>query len=389
MIYSIPLAWLQLIREKARLLVALAGIGFAVILMFIQLGFRDALFDSAVRLHQALQGDIFLVSPQSTALIALDSFSRRRLLQAEGVPGVASTTPIYISFALWKNPADRSTRSIQVMGYDPAEPILTAELVPDAAPLKLPDHVLFDRDSRPEFGPVADLFAAAQDGGAAVETEVGGRRVTVGGLFTLGASFGADGNLITSDINFLRLFDRDPGLIDMGLIRLAAGANLEQVLAILRRDIQAPNGDVLVLSKAEFIALERDYWQNSTAIGFIFNLGAGIGWIVGMVIVYQILYTDVADHLAEYATLKAMGYRNRYLLSVVFQEAVALSILGFIPAFFLCIGLYSMTENATSLPLKMTQARGSFVFVLTLSMCVISGAIAVRKVQEADPADIF
>ncbi len=385
MIFAIPLAWLQLIREKVRLLVALAGIGFAVILMFIQLGFRDALFDSSVRLHKALEGDIFMMSPQSTALIALDSFSRRRLFQAEGVPGVESITPIYISFALWKNPADRSTRSIQVMGYDPSQSIVSNDLLPDSEALKLRDHVLFDRDSRPEFGPVAELFEEQ----GYVTTEVAGRRVTVGGLFNLGASFGADGNLVTSDINFLRMFDRDPGLIDMGMIRLQPGANVDQAIAQMRKEIQEPNGDVLVLSKDEFIAFERDYWQNSTAIGFIFNLGAGIGWIVGMVIVYQILYTDVADHLAEYATLKAMGYRNRYLLSVVFQEAVVLSILGFIPAFFLCMVLYNATENATSLPLHMTQERGTLVFCLTMSMCVISGAIAVRKVQEADPADIF
>ncbi|NJN32403.1 MAG: FtsX-like permease family protein [Synechococcales cyanobacterium RM1_1_8] len=385
MIGAIPLAWLQLMREKARLAVALAGIGFAVILMFIQLGFRDALFDSSVRLHEALQGDIFMVSPQSTALIALDSFSRRRLLQAEGVPGVASTISLYINFALWKNPVDRSTRSIFVLGYDPSEPIFEAALLPDAEPLKLPDYVLFDRDSRPEFGPVAELIEA----GKTVTTELGGRRITVGGLFQLGASFGADGNLITSDLNFLRLFDSEPGLIHMGMVRLAPTADLDQVLATMRREIQEPSGDVLILSKAEFIELERSYWQNSTAIGFIFNLGAGIGWIVGMVIVYQILYTDVADHLAEYATLKAMGYRNRYLLSVVFQEAVVLSVLGFIPAFFLCLGLYAMTENATSLPIQMTLARGQLVFTLTIVMCVISGAIAVRKVQEADPADIF
>lgn len=384
MIVAIPLAWLQLIREKARLVVALAGIGFAVILMFIQLGFRDALFDSSVRLHKALEGDIFMVSPQSTALIALNSFSRRRLLQAEGVPGVEAVIPIYISFALWKNPEDRSTRSIQVMGYDPSQQIISRSLLPNSEPLKLTDHVLFDQDSRPEFGPVPALFEQGP-----VMTEVGGRRVTVGGLFQLGASFGADGNLVTSDLNFLRLFDRNPGLIDMGMIRMKPGADVAAAIATLRQEIQDPNGDVLVLSKEEFIAVERNYWQNSTAIGFIFNLGAGIGWIVGMVIVYQILYTDVADHLAEYATLKAMGYRNRYLLSVVFQEAVALSILGFIPAFFLCIGLYRMTEKATSLPLTMTLNRGTLVFALTISMCVISGAIAVRKVQEADPADIF
>lgn len=135
--------------------------------------------------------------------------------------------------------------------------------------------------------------------------------------------------------------------------------------------------------------MERKYWQNSTSIGFIFTLGAVIGFLVGIVIVYQILYTDVSDHLPEYATLKAMGYKNRYLLKVVFQEALILSVMGFIPGFLLSNGMYTLTRNATALPLTMTSDRTLTVFCLAVMMCAISGAIAVRKVQDADPADIF
>ncbi len=383
--FAIPLAWLQLIRERIRLLVALAGIGFAVILMLIQLGFRDALFESAVRIHQAFEGDVFLVSPQSSSLIAMDSFSRRRLFQAEGVEGVASVTPIYMNFGLWKDPDAQGTRGIFVMGFEPTERVFPAAMLPDLEPIKKADVVLFDRDSRDEFGPVATLY----DSGAPVVTELNSRRITVGGLFALGASFGADGNVITSDLNFQRIFDRDLGKIEVGLIRLEPGANLEAVLETIRTEIAGPSQDVKVFSKEEFVAFERHYWQSSTAIGFIFNLGAMIGWVVGCIIVYQILYTDVADHMAEYATLKAMGYRNRYLLSVVFQEAVILAVIGYVPAFFLGIGLYKMTYNATALPIYMTPTRGVIVFCLTVVMCVVSGAIAVRKVQEADPADIF
>lgn len=383
--FAIPLAWLQLIRERVRLLVALAGIGFAVILMFIQLGFRDALFESAIRIHQSLEGDIFLVSPQSSSLIAMASFSRRRLLQAQGVEGVSSITPIYMSFGQWKDPDKQGARGIFVIGIEPTERVFPKALLPDLDPIKLQDVVLFDGKSRDEFGPVPLLYE--QNG--SVETELNSRRVTVGGLFSLGASFGADGNIITSDLNFRRIFNRDLGQIEVGLIRLQPEANLDEVLETIRQEIAGPSKDILVFSKEEFVDFELQYWKNSTAIGFIFNLGAAIGWVVGTVIVYQILYTDVADHLEEYATLKAMGYRNIYLLSVVFQEAVILSILGFIPAYFLGVGLYRMTENATALPIYMTQQRGTFVFVLTMVMCIVSGAIAVRKVQEADPADIF
>lgn len=384
--FAIPLAWLQLQREKVRLLIALAGIGFAVILMFIQLGFQDALFDSAVNLHKNMQGDIFLISPQSTSLIAMRSFSQRRLYQAAGYPNVESINPVYLGLALWKNPVNQRTRSILVIGFDPTETLFTQELVPDLSPIKMPDVVLFDRKSREEFGPIAQLYSA----GKPVETEIAGRRVTVGGLFDLGASFGADGNIVTSDLNFLRLFDRrKKGLIDVGVVKLKPGTNVQATLADLRKNIQDVTQDVKILSKQEFIEFEQNYWRSSTAIGFIFTLGTAIGFLVGTIIVYQILYTDITDHLPEYATLKAMGYRNLYLLSVVFQEAVILSILGYIPGLLLSIGLYTMTRNATALPIAMTVDRAIIVFLLAVVMCVISGAIAVRKVQDADPADIF
>jgi putative ABC transport system permease protein len=384
--FAIPLAWLQLQREKVRLLIALAGIGFAVILMFIQLGFQDALFDSAVNLHKNMQGDIFLISPQSTALIAMRSFSQRRLYQAAGYPNVESINPVYLGLALWKNPVNQRTRSILVIGFDPTEVLFTKDLVPDLSPIKIPDVVLFDRKSREEFGPIAQLYGE----GKPVQTEIGGRRVTVGGLFDLGASFGADGNIITSDLNFLRLFNqRKKGLIDVGVVKLKPGTDVQAVLAEMRKNLQDVTQDVKILSKQEFIEFEQNYWRSSTAIGFIFTLGTAIGFLVGTIIVYQILYTDITDHLPEYATLKAMGYRNLYLLSVVFQEAVILAVLGYIPGLLLSLGLYTLTRNATSLPIAMTVDRAIVVFVLAVVMCVISGAIAVRKVQDADPADIF
>ena len=381
---KIPLAWLQLSREKMRLVVALAGIGFADILMFMQLGFRDALFDSSITLHKNLQGDIFLISPQSTSTIAMKSFPSRRLYQTLGFDGVKSISQVYLGLGLWRNPETRRTRSILVLGFNPKDSVLDLPQVKkNLEATKISDVVLFDDASRPEFGPIPQWF----NQGKVVTTEVDGHRVRVGGLFTLGASFGADGNMITSDLNFLRVFDnRTAGLIDIGVIKLEEGANVETVKNNLKRELPK---DVKIFSKEEFIAFEKNYWETGTAIGFIFALGTSMGFIVGTVIVYQILYTDVSDHLPEYATLKAMGYKNSYLLIVVFQEAIILAILGYFPGFALATGLYSLTRNATNLPMLMTLSRAVSVFILTAIMCCISGAIAVRKLQAADPADIF
>lgn len=381
---KIPLSWLQLTHEKVRLLIALAGISFADLLMFMQLGFQAALFESSVTIHRNFEGDIFLMSPQSDALFATKQFSQRRLYESLAIDGVKAVNPVYVGLAFWKNPVTRATRNILVLGFNPEDKVFKLpEVNENLAQLRLEDTVLFDEKSRPEYGPIATEFRS----GKKVETEASSRRVKVGGLFPIGASFAADGNVITSDLNFVRIFsERKKGLVDIGIIHLTAGANPEIVLQQLK--LKLPK-DVTIFSREEFIDHEIKYWQNGTAIGFIFTLGAAMGFIVGIVIVYQILYTDVNDHLPEYATLKAMGYKDRYFIVVVFQEAILLALIGYIPGVSVATFLYSLTAGATNLPIVMTLSRALTVLILTIIMCCVSGVIAVKKLSAADPADIF
>ncbi len=381
---KIPLSWLQLVREKPRLLVALAGIAFADILMFMQLGFQAALYNSTTRMHKNFRADLVLISPQARNLMNMQTFPRRRLYQAMSLDGVKSAEALYINFADWKNPQTRRKNATLVLGFDPEKPVFTLpEVNQNLEAIKLPDTLLFDRSSRGEY-----REAIAQiNQGKTVTTELGERRINLVGLFSVGASFGADGSLITSDLNFLRLFPRrNAEGVSVGLITLQPGTDPRLIQTTLQANLP---DDVRVLTKQELIDFEKDYWQKNTAIGFIFSLGTMMGFIVGVIIVYQILYTDVSDHMAEYATLKAMGYKDFYLLGVVFQEALILAVLGYIPGISLSFGLYALTRNATNLPLFMASARALVVLVLTIVMCAISGAIAMRKLQAADPADIF
>lgn len=381
---KIPLAWLQLSREPLRLLVALAGIGFADILMFMQLGFKEALFESNTRIHSNLLGDIVLISSQSKALHDLKSFSRRRLYQSLSLPEVETIAPAYIYGGPWKNPETGKERIILVVGFNPSKPILNLpEVNQQLEQLKLGNTVLFDRVSRPEFGPIVDLLAE----GDTVKTELNGQEVRVGGLMTLGASFAADGNVIVSAETWLRLFpDRNRNDINLGLIRLKPGVDpkiaRQKLLALMSNDVRT-------LTRQEFVDFEKNYWATATAIGFIFVVGTIMGFVVGIIIVYQVLYTDVSNHLSEYATLKAIGYTQSYLLGVVFQCALILALLGFIPGLGISLGLYGLTKNATQLPITMTLSRSVSVFLLTVSMCACSGALTVRRLKQADPADIF
>ncbi len=380
----IPLSWLQLTREKTRLAVALSGIAFADILMFMQLGFRDALYYSNVRMHSSLAGDVILINNQSNAVLSMKTFSQRRLYKALDLPTVQSVHPIYLDYTSWRNPVTGRPRSILIFGMNPEVNLFDLPGVDENLnKLKLPDIVLYDRSSRVEYGPIADNF----NQGKVVTAEVRRRQVKVGGLFTLGASFGADGNLITSDVNFLRIFNnRQRGLIDIGIIKLKPGTDPIQVAQELRSYLPT---DINVLTKEEFIEFERNYWASSTAIGFIFTLGTIMGFIVGTVIVYQILYTEVNDHLSEYATLKAIGYTQNYLLTVILQEAFLLAVVGYLPGFACALVLYNVARDATLLPIFMSYNRAIMVIMLTILMCFISGMIAIRKLSSADPADIF
>ncbi|MGH7789426.1 MAG: ABC transporter permease DevC [Candidatus Binatia bacterium] len=381
---GLPLAWLQLWHQKLRLLVAAAGVAFAVILIFMQLGFRAALLGSATRFHDGLNGDLVLLSPTFDILVQPKSFSRRRLAQAQRWREVAAVSPIYLEQSLWRHPDSGKTRSLFVIGVDPADAgVVLPGVLEQRRVIQRPDVVLFDRLARPEFGPIA----AAWDAGRAVRTEINHRRVAVGGLFQFGTSFGIDGSVLTSETNFLRLYPRrSRSLIDVGLIRLRPGVDAPAVRDAMRASF--PN-DVIVLTKAEYALREQAFWDSATPIGYVFTFGVIIGCVVGGIIVYQILFADVSEHLPEYATLKALGYPNRYLFGVVLQQALILAILGYLPGLLISRGLYALATEATRLPMYMTAPLAGAVLLLTVAMCGASGAIALSRIRSADPAEVF
>jgi len=379
-----PLAWLQLTRDKRRFAAALAGIAFASSLMLTQLGFEDALTSTSGQLHSHLVADLVLISAKYQFVISPRSFTERRLYQTLGVDGVDSVQPVYMAQIPFKNPFNRSERTIFAVAFDPKSVALDVPgIAENLEKIRKPGTALFDSIRRPEYGPVAE--AVLEHG--RVTTEVAGGRVDIEGVFQLGTSFAIDGTVVMSDETFLRLLPyRQPGIIDVGLIRLKPGADPQQVKAGISR-ILPP--DVQVLTRSEFVDVERTYWATFTPTGFIFKLGVVMAIFVGCIIVYQILYSDVTEHLPEYATLKAMGYPDRYLFKVVMQQSLVLSILGYFPGVLVSHFVYTVAKDATLLPLRMTIPRAVAVYFLTAFMCMLSATLATRRLKAADPAEIF
>ena len=380
----IPLAWLQLTQSRARFVGAIAGIVFTVVFSLVQIAFEDALYASVVMLHSHLRAELVLISPRYQCVVSTESFPERRLYQALAVPGVGSVSPLYMGVMEWKNPQTHQARQIFAVGFKPAADVFDFSDVNASLPrLDEPGTIAFDEGSRPEFGPVAEQFRKTGN----VSTELAHRRVNVVSLFRVGANFASDGTIVTSDENFFRLLSfRKPGIVDVGLIRLKPGINpvqaRDQVAAALPPD-------VTVLTREQFMDREKQFFSSSLPVGFFFRTSVLVGLLVGAVIIYQILHSDVSEHLSQYATVKAMGYPDRYLFKVVLQQALILSALGFPPGLLLSWLIYRVAHSATLLPIQMTAMQAGTVYLLTAGMCVLAGVLALRRLRKADPAEIF
>ena len=385
-----PVAWLQLSHQKVRLLVAVLGVAFSIILIFTQLGLRAMLFDGITLLPENLNGDLYLISTYADN-IRDSEFPNIYLYQADAVPGVADVRPLYVGYGRWVNPkllnteekANIKSSSMQIIAFNPNKPVLKIpEVDRQLNLLSVPGGILYDRLSKSESGNIPQLFA---DKGP-VYSILNNRRVTVMGLFDLGSTFYYDGVAIMSDWNYGQISGTEKlNEVSLGVISLEPGANPQTVIGNIQNTL---NKDIKVLTKAELIQAEKDEvatWSE----GKVLNFGAAIGFVVGIIIVYQVIYTDVSEHLPEYATLKAMGYKDRDLSLVVLQESLILALMGFIPGYLASFGVYYLMTNFTELSVTMNTGIALRVFTLNILMCITSGAIAIKKLRTADPADIF
>jgi putative ABC transport system permease protein len=379
-----PLARLNLLHERTRTLVAVAGVAFAALLIFVQLGFLGAVRATATLIYDRLDFDVAVMSAEYQDLVRAGTFPRDRLPRVRGLPGVQSVRPMSVCGIQWLNAEDehRGRRGILVIGVDPADaplnhPDLTSELL---AKLRQPDTVLIDRRSREEFGP--------QETGT--QAELGALPVTIVGQFELGTGFGADGLVIASEATYSRAFGASSGpTVSLGLVKLKDGAapgDAERLAGWLNDRLPA---DVQAVSRNDLLERERAHWVQDTSLGKIFLMGVALAFVVGVVFVYQVMASDIGSRLSEFATLKAMGYGDGYVNRVVLQQALLLALAGFVPGVLAANGVYALTRHFAKLPIAMTWETAGLVLGLVVVMCAASGFLALRKVRAADPADLF
>ena len=379
----LPIGWLQLTHNRTRFAAALAGVAFANVLVFVQLGIMNSMAAATLRPYDFFRADLMISAADANALADGGNVARQWLLQALADPDVTGGMGLFLANVAW----DRGDQDITLttFGIDPARPGFVApEIAPDLALLQVQDAAILDRLAR---GLPRDVAAAIRPQ-SPLTFEAQGRAITAFATFAGGGGFGGDGYMFVSDQTFLSLFPaRGSAAPDHILLTLRPGAAPQAVIDRLHALISDPTLRIRTLAQAAQEDLR--YQQTRRPTGIIFGFGVLIGVLVGLVIVYQVLSTDVADHLREYATFKAMGYDPRFFLGIVFEQALVLGVLGFLPG--LAVGTAILTAMAaiTTLPLAMTPGMAAGVFLGTLAFSVLSGAIATRRLAAADPADLF
>jgi putative ABC transport system permease protein len=375
---KVPLAWRILTDDKRRTALALIGIFMAILLVFVELGFFYAVPRGGLLLYDNMRFDLLLASNQYEYQAQPGAFPLGQLEKVRSSLDVAEATPIYFGVAKWKSGEGDLWPDVFMIGYDPASHIFIPDSINrQTAVLARVDSVLVDSSTRPIFGPL--------DTGRVVEID--DRKVTIGGQYALGTGFMGLGVALASTTNFARLFpQRGSTIVNLGAIRLKAGVDPDRAAG----DLQKLTGTgTRIFTRQELAAHETAYWTTRTSVGIIFGSGVLISFVVGIMIVYQIVSTQVGRQLPQFATLKAIGYRDRALAATVSAMSLLIVIAGFIPAMVAALGLYSLIRQKTLLPVMMSEMRLLAVFAAALGMAVISALLSVWVLRRADPADVF
>ncbi len=387
-----PLAWKNLTSSLSKCALAATGVGFAVVLMFMQIGFRNALIDNNIQIFSLFDtrvANLAIVSKARYNISTEQRFPRTRLRQAASLPGVRATCTVSV---------ERGTASVKVEGHA-ARPLRVIGIQLDDSSF-FADKALFERlrsadrqraalvdtRSKPAYG-----FARNAEQLRDQQIELNGKALAVVDQFQLGTDFGNDGTLMMSERLHADYFPwrtqtgNPADVVDIGLLQVTRGMEDE-----LARQIQAfAPAQLDVRPTADFISRERRFWARSTPIGKIFMIGTIMGLVVGAIICYQIQFTDISEHMPEFATLKAMGYGPMYFWSVILSQSFYLACLGFLPGTLVSYGLYRLLENSSGLMMSMTWDRLLLVWTLTMLMCITSGILAIRKLFSTDPASLF
>lgn len=427
----------NLFEDIPRLLVAQAGIVFAVSLVTIQTGILRGFGQSASILVDRSTADLWVASDALVHFELTLPIPLETAIIAQDVPGVDYVEPLILRRGLWRSRSGQ-IESASLMGIDPNATLIRpwqGFQTGSMDDINTPYRAAVDRSSMEVFGltgagdwgtlnantiTVDALTEGAQSIvfapfvfvspetaiaylQAPVETQVNCQLDDAGNLNCTNALLpkatspeaspeanpgtSPEINPETSPAPELApprpLSPVDP--ITFVLVRAEPDADL----AALQERLQAALPDTQVFTREELAAVARDYWINRTGVGFVLSLGAIVGVAVGIAIVGQILYASTSTRLREFGTLKAMGASGWVLRGIIIEQSMWMAVLGYVPGMGLCWGVAWWAAATEGIVIVITPLSALLTFGITALMCISASLFAIQKVNRVDPAIVF
>jgi len=373
----VTVAAANLLEHRLRLAAALSGIAVALFLLIMQISVLDAARAEVTLLFDDLNFDIVIVPDTYQFLLSFDTVDRIVLDIARATGDVADTFGLNVGVVHWIQLPSKQMAYNFLIGLDDPGTFVRDREIRDGWPsLTTPQSILADRYSQPSVGPVT----------VGTNVEINGERLTVTGQFKLGLFFYAEGAAIVRNNNFTRLDGRDPHSISMGLIRLNRGVSPAKAKADL---IRALPSDTLVFTRSELLDSERAYFLSTKPIGIMIYISMMIACLVAVVIIVQVLSTEVSNRMKEYAVLKAMGANVAFVYGIGLAQAAILGLGGLLPAALLGMLVLGFIQHETHLPTAVGFSLTVQMVAITLILAGAASAAIVRRVHSANPAELF
>jgi putative ABC transport system permease protein len=415
----VSLARKHLLEDLPRFLVAQAGIMFAVTLVTLQTGIFNGFTRSTGQLIHNSTADIWVGSSSLVQVELTLPMPTSQLITARKVQGVARAEAITFSNALWRSSTGEITY-VRVIGFDPNGQLFAPANIKQGSISALTEHytAIVDKTTLNSLG-VKKIGNTVTVNGlpARVVGFTQGNRSIVSNSFMFTSLENANTYLTSGQVSNVtcqlpkgseeltctnsytkplqtstpvqappvprKLVASD--LITYVLIQAEPGEDLQ----VLKQRLTEALPNTKAFTRKELTKKNESFWQKRTGIGFVLGLGAIVGIIVGIVIVGQILYSSVSDHLKEFGTLKAMGVSDRVVYGVIIEQALWMAVLGYLPSMVLCYGVAVWTYATQGILILITPVSAIAVFGLTVTMCIGSAIFAIQKVTRLDPAMVF
>lgn len=372
----VSLARKNLLHDRLRFAITVAGVAFAVVLVFVQVGLFLGLLDNASITIERMSADLWVTSKNTPNVDFSHTFPDTVVERVRGVPGVARADNLIVWFMQLALPTGAQEGTLVYALEDFAAWNIPWKVVEgNLRDLPRGAYFFLDGSATRRYGPfhVGDY------------REILDRRLKIIGRTEEARSF------TTTPIAFMDFalaqeiaYQTLRGSTTYVLVKVAPGADPKAVRAeILRR---LPHNDVF--TRAEWARRSRGYWVANTGIGLNMYLTVFLGVLVGVVVVAQTLYTATMEHLKEFGTVKAIGGSNRDIYRILAEQAAIAAVAGFGLGALLSSLLRPAMEKV-DLKLVITPTFAAGVFVGTLALCLLASAVSFRKVSAIDPALVF